>query len=250
MTVIEEMSTLAIPTRNDKIIEKKGSSRSIMELKLNLLMKLVEKIKGLPNVSVKNVPFLSRSGMIVNVPGPFSLHLPKEDEPNAPNVPPDEEDSDDGEDALEDDEDKPENNEDDDLDFPTTPLPSHLDREKFVVRNEFGHVRMQHLLEGLEHYSYEHSASTSPGHKNSSFGLDDIGGHCVLPKNAFDLCIAKGWGKPHSLSGRYHPIAGTIIPETTLMFYAPRTETELEIVWNIVYQSYESALSSFDHDHE
>jgi hypothetical protein len=116
----------------------------------------------------------------------------------------------------------------------------HSDPEKFVVRNEFGHIRIQHLLDILEQFSYGNTIA------NTHFNMDamEIGGHCVLPKSFYDHSISKGWGKQHIFAGRFHPIVGTIIPETTLMFYAPRNETELETVWNIIIQSYQWALLS------
>jgi hypothetical protein len=39
--------------------------------------------------------------------------------------------------------------------------------------------------------------------------------------------------------GRYHPIAGNTIPETTLLFYAPKSEEEVDELWKIIKKSYE-----------
>lgn len=192
-------------------------------------------MKGLENVSVKNVPYITPNGQIVPVPGPFAIELPNS---RTPTILDDDEEPED--EAPDEEDENPENEDDDDANDPV--FAGHLNRQKFVVRNEFGHVRIQNLLEGIESTSY--GQATDPRHHF------DVGGHCVLPKDIFNLCIEKGWGQPHMLSGRFHPIAGTVIPETTLLFYAPRNEDELEIVWKILRASYEWALSDIPQEHK
>jgi hypothetical protein len=228
---------------------------------------LVERIKGLKNVSVKNVPYLSSSGMVVSIPGPFSLvkdPSPSSIDSSTAVTTPEKNDvfdlqgfdsslprvSEAEEDDFDDDTEEDDDFEEEEEEVPETEeitdssssalARHHSDPEKFVVRNEFGHIRIQHLLDILEQFSYGNTLA------NTHFNMDamEIGGHCVLPKSFYDHSILKGWGKQHVFAGRYHPIVGTMIPETTLMFYAPRNETELEIVWNIIVQSYQWALLS------
>jgi len=163
MTCIEEKmlptpnSVLpALPKREDKVsqvnsTQDRKSPRSVLEAKLSLLLRLVERVKALSNVSIKNVPYLTQSGMVVNVPGPFSLRSPAlgSDQSSAAvpssehKGPVDDDGHDDAEDDAPDEEElgMPEIHEDD-LIQPS----GQLNREKFVVRNEFGHVRIQHIL--------------------------------------------------------------------------------------------------------
>jgi hypothetical protein len=183
--------------------------------------------------------------MMVQVPGPFAICFRQSlkggslvtggtapDDADEPvDDAPDDEDEEETNPEIDDDDDDEEEN--DRRRFTSSP---NFHQEKFVVRNEFGHIRLQHLLEGIENSSY----GENPNQQLQQF---EVGGHCVLPEKLFQSCIAKGWGQKHMLSGRYHPIAGTVIPETTLLFSAPRNEEELEIVWNILKASYDWALS-------
>lgn len=122
---------------------------------------------------------------------------------------------------------------------PSSPLP------RFVIRNEFGHVRIQPMIEMLE-------AMQERGRDSNSIStpittkpeIIRIGGHIVLPPADFAACIAAGLGEQHPFAGRYHPIAGNTIPETTLLFYGPRSEEELEAIWAVVRKSYEWVFSS------
>jgi hypothetical protein len=186
--------------------------------------------------------------MMVQVPGPFAICFPHsskgsqqvngaaavpDDADEAVDDAPDDEEDEEEETNPEIDDDDDDNEEENERRFTSSP---NFHQEKFVVRNEFGHIRLQHLLEGIENSSYGENP-------NSQWQQFEVGGHCVLPEKLFQSCIAKGWGQKHVLSGRYHPIAGTVIPETTLLFTAPRNEEELEIVWNILKASYDWALS-------
>jgi hypothetical protein len=96
--------------------------------------------------------------------------------------------------------------------------------DKFVVGKEFGHIRLQHFL------------STHQGKEHGTAEL--LGGHCVLPPEAFQRCVTHGWGSPHPFGGRYHPIVGTTIPETTLVFKAPRNAAEAGALFSILHISY------------
>jgi hypothetical protein len=117
---------------------------------------------------------------------------------------------------------------------------------RFVVRNEFGHVRVQVMIEMLEALQErgQSTAQVTPIVTNPD--VIRIGGHIVLPHADFAACIAAGLGEQHPFAGRYHPIAGNTIPETTLLFYGPRTEEELEVIWSLVRKSYEWVFSSCD----
>ena len=188
-------------------------------------------MKSLDHVSIKTIPYISKSGVIVEIPGPWTLRLSGVSTPDhATEII----DSDEAADEPADDDD----DEDEDIEHQEDfqHLLSQVDREKFVVRNEFGHVRLQPLLEVMESLKY--------GTVSDHFPPLEIGGHCVLSEPDFQACLQKKWGIPHPLAGRFHPIAGTMIPESTLLFYIPRSEGELEIIWQIVHASYTWALSA------
>ena len=56
--------------------------------------------------------------------------------------------------------------------------------------------------------------------------------HLMLPEDAAEAVIAKGWGE-------LHPVARWgWLPPTALMVYGPRDEEELQVVWSIVQASY------------
>lgn len=158
---------------------------------------------------MKNISFITNAGDTVLIPGPLSLNYPR--------VQKSEEDA-----ELEE--------------------SGSLDggEQKFVVRNEFGHIRMQPLLEYLEHFADDAQTDARLNPK-----AIEIGGHCVVPDDIFMECIQKGWGQKHPFGGRYHPITGTTIPANTLLFYSPRSKEELEVIWKVVVKSYEWATSDF-----
>lgn len=56
----------------------------------------------------------------------------------------------------------------------------------------------------------------------------DFSVHTVLPRELVAEAIEAGWAEPHPLAGR-GPIPGDIV-----MLYAPRDETELEVVTGLV----------------
>jgi hypothetical protein len=163
---------------------------------------LVEKIKSLENVRVKKIPFELDNGQVVYIPGPFSIVQrcsAQYDE---------EEDEDDveGEDSCSD---------------------SDSDSSrKFIVRTEFGHIRLQPFL------------SPHGGASTVNTSQDVVAGHCVLPPDIFQLCVNNNWGVAHPFAGRFHPIVGSTVPESTMVFRAPRSLDEAQWLWKILYASY------------
>jgi hypothetical protein len=174
----------------------------------------VSRIKQLEHVSVKQIPFTTRNGEVVLIPGPWSLEISTN--PVATTS------TDDGE-------------TEDDL----TPRRDCPSPDRFVVRNEFGHARLQQLLEYIDVYCDDAESDCRINHR-----AIEVGGHCVLPPDIFEECLDKGWGCKHPFAGRYHPIAGTIVPDTTLLYFTPRDERELEALWKIMLKSYEWAKAS------
>lgn len=161
----------------------------------------MEKIKSLENVKVKTVPFELDNGDIVYVPGPWA-YVHRGDPYSE------------GEDDREDLESEGVVGEDSDSES----------KHKFVARDEFGHIRLQNFLslhQGKDHHPCEL-----------------IGGHCVLPPHAFALAEERGWGSAHPFAGKFHPIVGTVIPETTLVFKAPRDAAEAAVLWELIFVSY------------
>lgn len=128
----------------------------------------------------------------------------------------------------------------------TATIPASTPTARFVIRNEFGHVRIQPMIEMLEALQERgrEVSSTSSSTVPTNPDVIRIGGHIVLPPADFASCIAAGLGEQHPFAGRYHPIAGNTIPETTLLFYGPRSEEELEAIWAMVRKSYEWVFSS------
>lgn len=96
---------------------------------------------------------------------------------------------------------------------------------------EFGHCRI--------------SASGGGGCPPPSFLGFDIGGHCVVPPEILEVVLNSGWGIPHPLAGRFHPILEKELPESLIFFRAPRDEDDLEVIWSqIVLPSYQCVVRS------
>jgi hypothetical protein len=68
--------------------------------------------------------------------------------------------------------------------------------------------------------------------------LPDGSIHLTLPKRVRERAIRRGWAEQHLVSR-----AG-ILPETLVLVYAPRNATELAIVMDLVWQSYQFAMGS------
>lgn len=64
--------------------------------------------------------------------------------------------------------------------------------------------------------------------------LPDSSLHVVLPEPLATEAIEAGWGQ-------LHPLAGTAVPATTLLVYAPRDLDEIAVVLGFVERSYEFA---------
>eukprot|EP00349_Pseudokeronopsis_sp_Brazil_P004028 CAMPEP_0202972398 /NCGR_PEP_ID=MMETSP1396-20130829/36230_1 /ASSEMBLY_ACC=CAM_ASM_000872 /TAXON_ID= /ORGANISM="Pseudokeronopsis sp., Strain Brazil" /LENGTH=271 /DNA_ID=CAMNT_0049702767 /DNA_START=198 /DNA_END=1010 /DNA_ORIENTATION=+ len=246
-----------------------------VEVVLGLRLELLGRVESLPHVSVAKVPYLTSLGDMINIPGPWSIEVStaipglRADTSNAEIDVCSRLTDDDGRDNDGDDDIETISEYGDNLattticrsvrsissattvsavsigEISSSPmLTSSIG--KCVVLNEFGHVRVQPLLELLESFQ-EHSRRVAV--VNSSLeGSDDyrrmeatmrVGGHLVLPQSDFEECISMGLGEKHPFAGRYHPISGNVIPETTLLFYGPRNQEELEAIWLLVRKSYE-----------
>ena len=59
--------------------------------------------------------------------------------------------------------------------------------------------------------------------------------HMMLPPEAVDEVLAKGWGEPHPMARR------GLIPPTAVMVYAPRDGAEVEAVLQVIGASYRFA---------
>jgi hypothetical protein len=81
--------------------------------------------------------------------------------------------------------------------------------EAFLIGREFAHV----------HPSYDGSM------------------HMMLPPEAVEQLLAKGWGEPHPMARR------GLIPPTAVMVYAPRNAAEVETVLQVIGASYRLARS-------
>jgi len=93
-----------------------------------------------------------------------------------------------------------------------------------LPNNEFGHVRLNGVSNSTDF---------------------DVGGHCVVPPEVLGDCIRTGWGMPHPLAGRYHPVLRCTMPETLLLFRAPRNDREVNVLWHfVVKKSHQWLLSS------
>jgi len=58
--------------------------------------------------------------------------------------------------------------------------------------------------------------------------------HMVLPEPLATEAVESGWGEPH-------PQAGTAVPATTLLIYAPRDPEEIDVVLGLLHRSYDFA---------
>lgn len=67
--------------------------------------------------------------------------------------------------------------------------------------------------------------------------LPDSSLHVVLPESLATEAVETGWGE-------FHPLAGTEVPATTLLVFAPRDPDEIDVVLGLVRQSYEFARGS------
>jgi len=56
--------------------------------------------------------------------------------------------------------------------------------------------------------------------------------HMTLPHAVYDRMLDTGWGEPHPISG-------------TMLVFGPRTEDELELVWQFIVTSYRFAVGEF-----
>ena len=64
--------------------------------------------------------------------------------------------------------------------------------------------------------------------------------HMMLPSEAVEQLLEKGWGEPHPMARR------GLIPPTAVMVYAPRDATEVETVLQIIKASYHFACGGED----
>jgi hypothetical protein len=186
---------------------------------LRLRLELVSHVQQLPLVQVPKVAYITSIDNFVELPGPFSI------------VTPGTQDSDVFNDEVDD---VTESESIDEGITPTSSTQSISRPDRFVVRNEFGHVRVQPLIDFIEKHTYA-------GEDLPELPVSDtlrIGGHCVLPLPVFHQCLEAGVGVKHPLAGRFHPIAGNIIPDTTLLFFGPQTPEEMEQIWGIILHSY------------
>lgn len=68
----------------------------------------------------------------------------------------------------------------------------------------------------------------------------DFSLHVALPEDLAAAVAAAGWGEPHYL------VAAGQLPPTIMMIYAPRDDTELDVVWQLVESSYRFAVGVRD----
>jgi len=88
-----------------------------------------------------------------------------------------------------------------------TEVSAHRCAEAFMVGNEFAHVH--------------------PPHDGSM--------HMMLPRDAVEELLGKGWGEPHPMA-----LIG-VIPPTAVMVFGPRDDAEVEIIMRIIETSYRFA---------
>jgi len=62
--------------------------------------------------------------------------------------------------------------------------------------------------------------------------------HMMLPPEAVEELVAKGWGEPHPMARR------GLIPPTAVMVYAPRDAAEVETVLELIATSYRFACGA------
>lgn len=202
-----------LPVRSTKTFDVNNCSINQLEQQLMMLMTIVSRIKQLENVSVKQIPFTTHNGDVVLIPGPWSLEV---------STPVDT--------LFEDAEAEEE--------VTTAPRRDCPSPDRFVVRNEFGHARLQQFLEYIDAFCDDAESDNRINHR-----AIEVGGHCVLPPDIFEECLDKGWGCKHPFAGRYHPIAGTVVPDTTLLYFTPRNQEEMEALWKVLLKSYEWAMA-------
>lgn len=65
--------------------------------------------------------------------------------------------------------------------------------------------------------------------------LPDSSLHMVLPELLATEAVESGWGE-------FHPLAGTAVPATTVLVYAPRDPDEIDVVLGLLQRSYEFAI--------
>lgn len=262
---------------------KKGLELKDVEKLLTLRLELLNRVESLPHVSVAKVPYITAVGDMISLPGPWSIEVSSiASSALSTTTSPTNEQQDNLDDDLDNADDSESVSEYGEVTFSSLRSPPHFARgvrsvsnattssavstlerdvssqsllnsgagnasapsSRFVVRNEFGHVRIQPLFETLEAMQERgRSPAVGPNGAANAESLR-VGGHIVLPPADFDACITAGLGEQHPFAGRYHPITGNVIPETTLLFYGPRSEAELEAIWSLVRKSYEWVFSS------
>jgi hypothetical protein len=140
-------------------------------------------VESLPYVTVQKIPYVSMAGEMFKLPGPFSYQQPAtKSEFGAEDI----DDLDDTESV---------NNDDDQGEFQG----SMHQNDRFVVKSQFGHVRIQPVLEILDKLQ----------ERNRMYSLNDaeldvllFAGHCVLPPDLFEACLAEHIGEKHPFAGK------------------------------------------------
>lgn len=281
MKVTSKTATTSNPLRSSLQNSKKGLDLKDVERILNFRLELLARVESLAHVSIAQVPYITAMGDMISLPGPWSIEVSSgaasavsiTASPSTvdENVEPVYDDDVEEVDLFEDDVDSM--SDFGELQFSPGRGNDHAIREmrsisnattnsaistvdgnslaasnisapRFVVRNEFGHVRVQPMIEMLEALQERGRSEAHVAPVVTNPDIIRIGGHIVLPLADFASCIAAGLGEQHPFAGRYHPIAGNTIPETTLLFYGPRSEEELEAIWSLVRKSYEWVFSS------
>jgi len=281
MKVTSKTATTSNPLRSSLQNSKKGLDLKDVERILNFRLELLARVESLAHVSIAQVPYITAMGDMISLPGPWSIEVSSgaasavsiTASPSTvdENVKPVYDDDVEEVDLFEDDVDSMSDFEE--LQYSPGRGNDHAIREmrsisnattnsanstvdgnllvasnistpRFVVRNEFGHVRVQPMIEMLEALQERGRSEAHVAPVVTNPDIIRIGGHIVLPLADFASCIAAGLGEQHPFAGRYHPIAGNTIPETTLLFYGPRSEEELEAIWSLVRKSYEWVFSS------
>lgn len=107
------------------------------------------------------------------------------------------------------------------------------------VRQGHSSVSMADSMAGLlvdrpkEHGAWSLAATgwVEPFHIH---GVKDTSIHAVLPVERAKEVVAKGWGEPHTYADF----------ETQIMIYAPRNESEIELIAGLLEESVEFAAAS------
>lgn len=189
--------------------------QKILQDMLSYQMELVERFMSINNIELQSVPYISASGKSFSIPGPLGIRSHGESY----------DDWSEGSTVSESEE------EDDAVLSPR--------RNRFVVRNEFAHIRVQPLLDLLDDLEDDEDVIAD----DKRLDAIKIGGHCVLPPDSYEKCIENNWGIKHPFAGRFHPIAGNIIPETTLLYFTPLSRDQADAVADILLNSYQWASS-------